>query len=103
MHARTHARTQAGDLFIGAFRDGGTLVGFICSTRCSAKVLTHDSMEIHEPEGVSVCIHSVCVDGEHRRKGIASGMLKHYIERAPALIPKVERLLLIAHEELLPL
>lgn len=60
-------------------------------------------MEKHVPGASSVCIHSVCVSQDHRRKGIAVGLLKEYIshlERAREKGAPYERILLIVHEEL---
>ncbi|KAE9402597.1 acyl-CoA N-acyltransferase [Gymnopus androsaceus JB14] len=96
----------AGELFLGAFRPGSSspeLVGFICGTRASGSTLTHESMSQHTPDGPSVCIHSVCVSASYRRQGIALGLLKEYFSRVLRCQPKVERILLIAHEELIPL
>ena len=55
-----------------------TLIGFICSTRCHT--FTHDSMTFHDPEGSILAIHSVVISESYRRCGIASHMLKHYIQ-----------------------
>lgn len=77
-------QSQAGNLFLGAYeRDGSSrvLVGFICSTLSSASTLTHESMSEHDPEGSSVCIHSVCVSKDHQRKGIGHALMQEYIAR----------------------
>ena len=72
--------TKAPDLQYGAFVDG-ELVGFVCATRAHGETLTHESMVEHHPDGSSVCIHSVCVDKAHRRTGIASALLVHYLTK----------------------
>ena len=76
------------DLFLGAYTDASetpaSLIGYTCSTRSIGSTLRHESMFKHEPSGESVCIHSVCVDGNLRRKGIATKMLKEYIVRLVA-------------------
>ncbi|KAF5383465.1 hypothetical protein D9757_006074 [Collybiopsis confluens] len=98
-------QSQASDLFLGAFEplDAG-LIGFVCGTRASGSTLTHESMSRHDPEGSAVCIHSVCVAESHRRQGVALALLKEYAERIRNISElKVERVLLIAHEELIPL
>jgi len=77
-------QSQAGNLFLGAYQQDGTsrvLVAFICSTLSSASSLTHESMSEHVPGGSSVCIHSVCVSSDHRRKGIGLALIEEYIAR----------------------
>ena len=56
-------------------------------------------MSRHDPDGASVCIHSVCVSSEHRRKGLALAMLNEHVKRVRGM-SGVERILLIAHENL---
>lgn len=94
-------------MFLGAYQRNGTsriLIAYICSTLSSASSLTHASMSEHVPGGSSVCIHSVCVASDYRRKGIGLALIKEYIAR-------LERgnsdgswsyryLLLIAHDHL---
>jgi hypothetical protein len=48
------------------------VVGFCCGTLSSAPSLTHESMATHEPDGTTLCIHSVCVGEGERRKGVAT-------------------------------
>lgn len=77
-------QSQAANLFLGAYQRNGTsrvLVAYICSTLSSASSLTHESMSEHVPGGSTVCIHSVCVSGDHRHKGIGSALIKEYIAR----------------------
>lgn len=60
-------------------------------------------MSVHEPSGTSVCIHAVCVAEEHRRQGIALGLLREYVsrlERAAQEGAAYERILLITHEDM---
>ena len=37
-------------------------------------------MSEHDPSGSTLCIHSVCVAVEHRRKGLATSMLTQYCQ-----------------------
>lgn len=77
-------QSQAGNLFLGAYKRNGTsrvLVAYICSTLSSTSSLTHKSMSEHVPDGSSVCIHSVCVSGDHQRKGIGLALIKEYVAR----------------------
>ena len=61
-------------------------------------------MSEHVPGGYSVCIHSVCVSGDHRRKGIGSALIKEYIARLERGNAdgswSYRRILLITHDHL---
>eukprot|EP00048_Salpingoeca_helianthica_P021029 m.9938 g.9938 ORF g.9938 m.9938 type:complete len:172 (+) comp5506_c0_seq1:12-527(+) len=98
--------TRASNLFLGLWAcDPGSerrLIGYACATRTSSSVLEEESMRRHEDQGETVCIHSVCIHKDFRRKGHALSLLKSYIEHVRT-VPGVKRLLLISHEELLPL
>jgi hypothetical protein len=48
------------------------LRSYVCGTCSSSSSLTHESMSTHEPDGRLLCIHSVAVQQQHRRQGIAS-------------------------------
>ncbi|KAG0303092.1 hypothetical protein BGZ98_007001 [Dissophora globulifera] len=102
-----------------------TLIGYIVSTLSSDTSLTHSSMSTHDPQGSSVCIHSVCVTSAYQRRGIAIAMVKEYLKHLqqhvhiPAIstssddsqeladrntsLVGVKRVLLIAHNELIGL
>lgn len=58
-------------------------------------------MAQHDPGSSSVCVHSVCVSPEYRKQGVAISLLREYITRLKN--GPYERILLIAHEELIPL
>ena len=99
--------SQAGNLFLGAYQRNGTcreLVAYICSTLAATSSLTHESMSEHVPGGYSVCIHSVCVSGDHQRKGIGSALIKEYIARLEKGNAEGSwshrRILLITHDNL---
>ncbi|KAI0717435.1 acyl-CoA N-acyltransferase [Cerioporus squamosus] len=99
-----YRQSQAPELFLGAYLPGPdgkgrTLIGFICSTLSPDTTLTHESMSKHVPSSKSVCIHSVCVAPDHRRRHVALNLLKEYARRLEET-GKYERILLIAHEEL---
>lgn len=55
------------------------IVGFICSTRCNE--FTEDSISQHSDTGSILAIHSVVVDAPYRRQGIASAMMKEYLNQ----------------------
>ncbi|ORZ16217.1 acyl-CoA N-acyltransferase [Absidia repens] len=65
-------------LFLVA-RQASTVVGFLCTTLADTDLVTEESMSQHAPSGKTVCLHSVCVSPEHRHQGIATSLLKHWI------------------------
>ncbi|KAG0233811.1 hypothetical protein BGW42_007182 [Actinomortierella wolfii] len=97
------------------------LIGYIVSTQAHGETLTHESMSHHEPTGESVCIHSVCIARAFQRRGYALRMLRAYLAHLDALNRLArqnnnkdgndpsnnhgtfQRVLLIAHDELVPL
>jgi len=80
-----------------------TLVGYTCGTLTTADTLTHESMSRHDPEGQTLCIHSVSVAAEHQRKGIARRMLKAYLQYVQQTTPQIQSVQLICKEVLIPL
>lgn len=78
--------------------DENRLIGFICSTLSKSESLTHESMTVHDPEGKTICVHSVCVDPGHQRQKIGSALLKEYTRRW--MDGPYDGISLIAHEEL---
>ncbi|GAB9477979.1 hypothetical protein Gpo141_00015196, partial [Globisporangium polare] len=72
------------------------LVGFVNGTLTASEELTDESMSEHDPLGSTLCIHSVVVDGAHRRKGLASAMLKQYVRDVVEQQAHVGRIVLIA-------
>jgi ribosomal protein S18 acetylase RimI-like enzyme len=64
--------------FLAAYRSD-QLLGYICSTATQSPTLTHESMFVHQPAGTLLCIHSVVISPSLRRQGIATRMLKEYI------------------------
>ena len=92
---------QAPQYFWGAFaEEGEVLRGFVCGTLTTASKLTDESMSTHEPDGTTLCIHSVVVDATYRRQGLATWMLLEYVERVREA-GVATRILLICKEYLL--
>ena len=92
-------------MFLGVYEKSKSrsLIGFVCSTLSYAESLTHESMSIHVPDSPAVCIHSVCIEKAHQRKGIGLALLKEYIHRLENSNTdgvKYQRVLLITHEHL---
>jgi len=93
---------RCAELFMGYF-EGYDLVGFICGTRSNRVSLDEESLHTHDPEGESICIHSVCVDRTRQRQGIALKMLETYCDHARSVCTDAKRILLVSHAELIPL
>lgn len=76
------------------------MIGFICATRCHDHI--HESMSTHHSEGPLLAIHSVVVEEEYRRQGVATAMLKDYVE-AMRNMPEdgVQKLVLVSKRNLL--
>lgn len=66
------------ELFFGCCLDD-VLIGFVNGTTCLEKTLTHETMFHHEPNGTTLCIHSVVIDKSHQRKGLGISMLLAYL------------------------
>ena len=62
----------------GADDDHDVVIGFVCSTKCHS--FRHESMSVHEASGRLLAIHSVVVAEKYRRQGIATLMVKDYIQ-----------------------
>jgi len=71
--------TLAPDYFYGAFRDG-KLIGFINGTITEGNVLLLQDFYKHDVQGAMLIIHGVVTRKEERRKGVATEMLKKYLE-----------------------
>ncbi|KAF9448529.1 acyl-CoA N-acyltransferase [Macrolepiota fuliginosa MF-IS2] len=108
--------THAGHLFLGAFvpspsqPKGRRLVGHICSTQSPLTYYTKESMSVHVPFSASICVHSICLLGSYRRKGIGMKMIREYLSRirdycsSEELVSKgkPERVLLLTHSDVRP-
>lgn len=94
---------EAPQFFRAALGANGQPCGFICGTLATSSVLTEESMSLHEPEGSTLCIHSVVVEADLRRQGIATWMLAEYLHHVQELEPPVSRILLICKEPLVNL
>eukprot|EP00968_Pinguiococcus_pyrenoidosus_P013410 scaffold1220_cov259-Pinguiococcus_pyrenoidosus.AAC.82 len=64
-------QAHAGEYFYGAFDGSEALRGFVCATVAPGDELTQETMAEHHPDGSTLCIHSVVVASDLRRKGIA--------------------------------
>ncbi|CEL97822.1 unnamed protein product [Vitrella brassicaformis CCMP3155] len=87
--------------FIALYDKTGGLVGFVNGTRCFGKVLTHESMAAHESGGESLCVHSVVIRQEDRRKGLARKLMRCYVQLMGLYDASLQHILLIAKAPLL--
>lgn len=60
-------------------------------------------MGCHDPDGDLLAIHSVCVAGEQRRRGVATRLLRAYLGFVSATTPGLQEVRLICKEALIPL
>lgn len=83
----------------------GTIIGFICSTRC--KSLTAEAMKVHDASGKILAIHSVVVQEQYRNCGVAGAMLQDYVSAMErlnnkgSLKVKMEKIVLMSKKNLL--
>ena len=80
--------------------DGGGLLGFVCGTLSRDEHLLDASMSEHHADGASLCIHSVVVDPDRRRKGVGRALVGAYLDAVAPDLPDVTRVLLICKEHL---
>ena len=92
---------------MGIFEAGeehdGSLLAMIHGTRTSSPVTSDQSMTIgsFEPNGATVALHSLCVHPGWRARGLGTRVLREYLGRV-GNEEGVERVALIAHDELVP-
>lgn len=60
-------------------------------------------MSDHDPDGTTLCIHSVVTAATMRRRGVAQSMLSQYIAHVKSEAPSVQLIKLIAKEAITPL
>mmetsp|Transcript_21602 Transcript_21602/g.60031 ORF Transcript_21602/g.60031 Transcript_21602/m.60031 type:complete len:175 (+) Transcript_21602:334-858(+) len=91
---------RAADLFMAAVKAGtNQVIGYTCATATAKEQLEEETMSVHEPEGTTVCIHSVCVAADEQRNGVATRMLKAYIQWVQQSFPSATNLQLICKAE----
>lgn len=98
-----YALTSDINLFMVARRSSDReLVGYVCNTLSKDPLVTDESMKTHDPEGKTVCLHSVCVSPNARRQKIASRLMKHWIEIIRNE-KRYQRIALMSRPNLIPL
>lgn len=81
------------------------LIGFVIGTAATAgsTALPEESMSRHDAAGTVVCVHSVVVQEDLRRRGFAADMLHQFVERLKRAEHGYERVVLITKRLLVPL
>lgn len=99
LESLTYRQQQASPYFLCASLDD-KIIGFVCATRTNH--FEEKSMSTHDPGGSFLAIHSVVVEESHRRKGIASTMLKMYLDKVETENDgSIQSIVLLAKEHLL--
>lgn len=73
------ARLKKKDADADADVDENPIVGYVCGTLARGETLTGETMTTHNPRGTTLCVHSVCVSPEHRRRGFGAAALSNYV------------------------
>lgn len=90
---------NAEHLQLGCFSDG-ELVGMILASSSLSPKLDERSMLYHQ-DGPTLCVHSVVVREDCRRRGIATRMFKKYLDHVKRTdCVKFEKCCIIVHQEL---
>jgi guanine nucleotide exchange factor len=79
------------------------VAGFVCATAAPQGTthLTHGSMSNHDVQGTVVCIHSVVVRPELRRRGLGLALVKTYVRELKES-GRYEKALLLSKQRLIP-
>ena len=73
------ARLKKSDADAEADVDENPIVAYVCGTLARGETLTGETMTTHDPNGTTLCVHSVCVSPEHRRRGFGAAALSNYV------------------------
>jgi len=76
------------------------IVGFVCGTLAAGQHLTHSSMSQHNPQGNTLCIHSVVVAPSFRRQKVGTKMLQEYMEAIALNCTEVHQMRLLCKANL---
>lgn len=75
----TYRLKNAPEYFYKYLDEDNKIVGFVNGTCMKTAEITHESMFEHINDALTLVIHSVTIDGQYRKKGLGSNMLKQYI------------------------
>ncbi|KAI9591870.1 hypothetical protein BDF19DRAFT_453333 [Syncephalis fuscata] len=72
---------EAPELFYGAYTidpttDKKILVGYLCGAASSTPRMTQESIDKHDPEGSTLCVHTLCVDNTYRKQRVADQLIR---------------------------
>eukprot|EP01122_Echinamoeba_exundans_P002507 TRINITY_DN1244_c0_g1_i1.p1 TRINITY_DN1244_c0_g1~~TRINITY_DN1244_c0_g1_i1.p1 ORF type:complete len:151 (+),score=3.58 TRINITY_DN1244_c0_g1_i1:172-624(+) len=73
----------------------GLVVAYVCGTCSTAEKLQHESMFEHEPHGGLLCLHSVTTEASWRRKGLATALLRNYVDHILSTQPQIKKIALL--------
>ena len=81
MESLVNRQKYACDYFLLCTNNNGQdILGFICATRCHE--FTEESMSaLHDPTGPLLAVHSVVIDENYRRKGLATKLMNQYVQK----------------------
>ena len=81
MESLVNRQKYAGEYFLLCTNNNGQdILGFICATRCHE--FTEESMSaLHDPTGPLLAVHSVVIDENYRRKGLATKLMNQYVQK----------------------
>lgn len=82
--------------------DDDEIVGYLCSTISTSPLVTDESLSMNEPQGRTICLHSVCVSPKYRHQGIATKMLNYWIDLHKQR-KQFDRIAIMSRPSLLPL
>lgn len=79
------------------------VIGFVVATTApeGTRRMTEDYTKDHYPRGNVLCIHSVVVEHQKRRKGLGTEMMRQYLKKVKETT-NVRRVLLLAKRRLVP-
>lgn len=110
LERRIHYAAESGpELFtVARNTENNQVVGFLCTTLTTSDLVTDESMSKHEPNGKTVCLHSVCVSPDYRKQGIATRLMSTWIKQleevnAKQVTKKYNRIALLSRPRLVGL
>ncbi|KAL7318901.1 hypothetical protein PS15m_002086 [Mucor circinelloides] len=84
LERRIHYASESGPELFTVCRnldDNDKVIAFLCTTLTKDDLVTDESMSVHDPEGKTICLHSVCVSPDYRKQGIATKLMLKWIEQ----------------------
>ncbi|XP_022102295.1 uncharacterized N-acetyltransferase C9.02c-like [Acanthaster planci] len=89
----------APDLFWGYF-ENGRLIGFVSGGKTSRSKMAVDAKFVHDPDGCTVCLHTLRVQPDYQGKGIETILIDHLLWYVEENLKGVNKVNLICHDKL---